>query len=206
MNNAATQHTAHDQATSFIRPAVTLLAMLSIITGLAYPALVTLTSHATFPEQAAGSLIKKEERIIGSELIGQSFSNLAYFWGRPSATSPMSHNAASSGGSTLGPSNIALRDAVKERIDALRQADPDNHHAVPVDLVTTSASGLDPHISVAAARYQISRIASVRQLSTSQLNELIEQYTQGVWLGFLGEPRVNVLKLNLALDTITVKR
>jgi K+-transporting ATPase ATPase C chain len=202
MKNSEIEHNKSNDSAGILRPALTLFIALSVITGLAYPALVTVAAKAAFSEQATGSLVKKGTQTVGSELIGQAFSDPAHFWGRPSATSPMSHNASSSGGSNLGPSNIALRDAVKERVEALHQVDPENQSTIPVDLITASASGLDPHISVAAARYQIPRIAKVRKLSNSQLNNLIEHHTQGIWLGFLGEPRVNVLKLNLALDAL----
>jgi K+-transporting ATPase ATPase C chain len=172
-----------------------------VLTGLAYPLLVTGIAQAVFPAQANGSLIERDGKPVGSALIGQSFSDPKYFWGRPSATGPMAHNAGASGGSNLGPLNPALAEAVKGRIDALRAADPGNTVPVPVDLVTASASGLDPHISVAAATYQATRVARVRGLPPAQVQQLVEQHTEGRLLGFIGEPRVNVLRLNLALDT-----
>jgi len=186
--------------TSTLRPALTLFLLLSLITGLAYPLAVTGVAQAVFPHQANGSLIQLNGQVVGSELIGQSFSQPGHFWGRPSATSPMSHNAAASSGSNLGPLNPALADGVKARIDALRAADPGNHAAVPVDLVTASGSGLDPHISRAAADYQAARVARERGLPLASVLALVQTHTEGQWLGFLGEPRVNVLRLNLALD------
>ncbi|MBS1178370.1 MAG: potassium-transporting ATPase subunit, partial [Proteobacteria bacterium] len=157
-------------------------------------------AQAAFPHQAAGSLIVRDGKPVGSLLIGQNFSDAKYFWGRPSATGPMPNNASASGGSNLGPLNPALADAVKGRIGALRAADPGNIAPVPVDLVTASGSGLDPHISVAAALYQVPRVAKARGQSTAQLQALIAQYREGKRFGFMGEPRVNVLQLNLALD------
>ncbi len=153
-----------------------------------------------FPRQANGSLILVDGRVVGSELIGQSFSDPKYFWGRPSATLPFAYNAAASAGSNLGPTNPALAEAVRVRIEALHSADPTNDLPIPVDLVTASASGLDPHISVAAALYQVPRVARERGLSDEQVRLLVEQYTEGRQLGFLGEARVNVLRLNLALE------
>jgi potassium-transporting ATPase KdpC subunit len=185
---------------TLIRPAVSLFIALSLITGLAYPLLVTGVAQVAFPAQAAGSLVMKDGKPVGSSLIGQSFSDPKYFWGRPSATGPMPNNAAGSGGSNQGPLNPALVEAVKGRIEALRAVDPGNTAPVPVDLVTTSASGLDPHISVAAAEYQAARVARVRGMAPEQLRSLVAQHTEGRLLGLLGEPRVNVLKLNLALD------
>jgi potassium-transporting ATPase KdpC subunit len=187
---------------SIIRPAVILLILLTVITGIAYPLVVTGVAGVVFPRQAAGSLIIKDGRPVGSRLIGQPFSDPKYFWSRPSATSPQPDNGLSSGGSNLGPLNPALTDAVKARIAALRSADPTNHAPIPVDLVTASGSGLDPDISLAAAYYQADRIARLRQLSPDRVRTLIADYTQGRWLGVLGEPRVNVLELNLALDTM----
>ena len=185
---------------TLIHPAITLFVSLSIITGIAYPLLVTGASKLVFPEQASGSLIYKGGKAVGSTLIGQNFSDPRHFWGRPSATSPMPYNAANSSGSNLGPLNAALTDAVKARIDALKAADPDNKAPVPVDLVTASGSGLDPHISVAAARYQAARVARVRGLAPADVQRLIDAHTEGRLLGVLGEPRVNVLALNLELD------
>ena len=187
---------------STLRPALVLFVLLSIVTGLLYPGAVTLIGRALFSHQAAGSLIERDGKVIGSELIGQSFSDPRYFWSRPSATAPMPNNAAASVGSNQGPLNPALADAVKARIDALKAADPGNTAPVPVDLVTASGSGLDPEISPAAARYQISRIARVRSLSTAALAQLVESQVQGLQWGIFGEARVNVLKLNLALDQL----
>jgi len=184
-----------------IRNALTMLLLLTVITGVLYPLAATGLAQLIFPHQANGSLIvDKNDKPIGSSLIGQSFTDPKYFWGRPSATSPQANNGTSSGGSNLGPTNPALTDAVKQRIAALRAADPDNHAPVPVDLVTASASGLDPEISPAAAQYQVQRVANARHLSSSQVQALVNEYTSGRQLGVLGEPRVNVLALNLALD------
>jgi K+-transporting ATPase ATPase C chain len=185
-----------------IRPAVVMLAALSILTGLAYPLAVTGVSQELFPHQANGSLIVKDGQVVGSELIGQPFADPRYFWGRPSATTPFPYNAAASAGSNLGPSNPALERAVQARIDALRAADPGNSRPLPADLVTASSSGLDPHISVAAALYQVPRVARERGLTEDQVTALVHQFTQGRQFGVLGEPRVNVLKLNLALDVV----
>jgi len=185
---------------SHFRPALTLFVVLSLITGLAYPLLTTGIAQIVFPNQAGGSLVVKDGKAVGSMLIGQSFTESRYFWGRPSATGPMANNASASSGSNQGPLNPALVDAVKGRVEALRAADPGNTATVPADLVTASASGLDPHISVAAARYQTGRIARVRGLSLEPVNALIDTHTEGMLFGFLGEPRVNVLALNLALD------
>jgi K+-transporting ATPase ATPase C chain len=182
-----------------LRPAVVLFAVLSAITGIVYPLAVTGIAKAVFPAQAAGSLIEVQGKAVGSALIGQNFSDPKNFWGRPSATTPDANNASASGGSNLGPLNPALIDAVRGRIAALRAADPDNARPIPVDLVTASASGLDPHISAAAARYQAARVARARGLSLAQVESLIEQHSEGALLGFIGEPRVNVLELNLAL-------
>jgi K+-transporting ATPase ATPase C chain len=186
--------------TSILRPALVLFLVLSLLTGLVYPLAITGIAQATMPFQAGGSIVQRDGKAVGSLLIGQSFSDPRHFWGRPSATSPGPNNATASSGSNQGPSNPALVDAVKGRIDALRAADPDNKAPVPVDLVTASASGLDPEISVAAARYQAPRIARVRNVPMEQVNALIAQHAKGQILGFLGEPRVNVLALNLALD------
>ncbi len=185
--------------TSTLRPALVLFVALSLVTGVAYPLVVTGIGKAVFPAQAAGSLIEKDGKAIGSALIGQNFSDPKNFWGRPSATSPMANNAANSSGSNQGPSSPALLDAVKGRIKALHDADPGNTAQVPVDLVTASASGLDPEISVAAANYQAARVAKARNLPLEQVHSAIAQNTQGALFGFIGEPRVNVLKLNLAL-------
>ena len=185
---------------SILRPALVIFVALSLVTGLAYPLVVTGIGRAAFPEQVAGSLVMKDGKAVGSSLIGQHFSDPKYFWSRPSATSPNPNNATASGGSNLGPLNPALMDAVKGRVDALHAADPDNKGPIPVDLVTASASGLDPHISVAAALYQAGRVARVRNLPPAAVAKAIDSNTEGQWFGFLGEPRVNVLALNLALD------
>jgi K+-transporting ATPase ATPase C chain len=183
-----------------IRPALSLFVLLTALTGVAYPLLVTGAAKIAFPDQAAGSLVVKDGKTVGSSLIGQNFADPKYFWGRPSATAPMAYNGTGSSGSNLGPLNPALVDAVKGRVDALKAADPGNTALVPVDLVTASASGLDPHISVAAAEYQATRVARVRGMAPEAVRKLVERHTEGRPLGFLGEPRVNVLALNLALD------
>jgi K+-transporting ATPase ATPase C chain len=185
---------------STIRPALVLFLSMTVITGFLYPLAVTGVAKAVYPAQAAGSLIEKDGKILGSKLIGQNFSDPKYFWGRPSATGPVPYNGAASSGSNQGPLNPALHDAVKSRVEALRAADPSSQAPVPVDLVTASASGLDPHISVAAANYQIARVARLRGIDTTAVEALVSTHSQGRWLGFLGEPRVNVLQLNLALD------
>jgi K+-transporting ATPase ATPase C chain len=185
---------------SLLRPALTLLIVFSLLTGLAYPLLTTGIARLVFPWQAAGSLIERDGKTLGSMLIGQGFSDPKYFWSRPSATSPMPYNPLASGGSNLGPLTPALADAVKGRIDALHAADPGNTATVPADLVYSSASGLDPHISLAAALYQAGRVSRVRNLPIEQVRQLINEHSEGMLLGFLGEPRVNVLALNLALD------
>lgn len=182
------------------RTSILLLAIMTLFTGLAYPLVVTGISQWLFPHQADGSLITQNGQIIGSEMIGQYFTNPKYFWGRPSATGPHPYNSAASSGSNLGPTNPALTRAIQTHIEALQAADPGNTAPVPVDLVTASASGLDPHISVAAALYQAPRVARERGLSEEQILRLVTQFTEGRQFGFLGEPRVNVLKLNLALD------
>lgn len=186
-----------------IRPAASLFVGLALITGVAYPLLVTGIGKAAFPQQVEGSLVMKDGKPVGSLLIGQNFSDPKYFWGRPSATGPFPYNAAASSGSNQGPLNPALVDAVKGRVEALKQADPGNTLPIPVDLVTASGSGLDPHISPAAATYQFSRVAKQRHLSQWELTELVHRYTESRQLGILGEPRVNVLELNLALDRIS---
>jgi K+-transporting ATPase ATPase C chain len=187
---------------SLIRPATTILFLLTLITGILYPLAVTGMAQVLFPRQANGSLIDRDGKILGSELIGQSFDDPKYFWGRPSATAGFPYNAAASSGSNLGPSNPALKDVVEARIAALRAADPGNTQPIPVDLVTASASGLDPHISLAAALYQVPRVARLRGLAESAVLDLVGRYTAGRQFGFFGEPRVNVLLLNLALDGI----
>lgn len=188
-----------------IRNATSMLLVMTLITGIAYPLLATGVAQMLFPHQANGSLIEKNGKPIGSELIGQNFDDPKYFWGRPSATAPQPFNGTASNGSNQGPTNPALRDAVQQRIDALRKADPGNAAPVPADLVTASGSGLDPDISPAAARYQMARVARMRHLSVVQVQELVAKFTQGRQLGFLGEPRVNVLQLNLALDGVQDK-
>lgn len=184
------------------RPTLVLFTALSLLTGLAYPTLVTGLAQAAFPAQARGSLVLRQGQPVGSALIGQAFSEPGHFWGRPSATGPMSHNAGASSGSNLGPSNPALREAVLARVAALRAADPGQTAPVPIDLVTTSGSGLDPHVSRAAADYQVGRVARARGLGVDQVKALVADHSEGAWLGFLGEPRVNVLALNLALDAL----
>jgi K+-transporting ATPase ATPase C chain len=186
--------------TSLIRTALTSFLLLTLITGVAYPLLVTAIGRAVMPAQAAGSLIEANGRVAGSALIGQSVSAPRYFWGRPSATSPQPYNAAASSGSNLGPSNPALREAVAARVEQLRAADPGNTTAVPIDLVTASASGLDPHISPAAALYQAPRVARERGVDVARVRDLIAKNTEGRQWGILGEARVNVMRLNLALD------
>ena len=189
--------------TSQIRPALVLFGALTVICGVLYPLAVTGVGNAAFPAQADGSIIEINGKAIGSSLIGQSFSSPKYFWGRPSATGPMPNNAANSGGSNLGPTNPAQTDAVKGRIAALQAAEPPgrpNRLPIPVDLVTASASGVDPDLSVAGARYQVARVAAVRQLDPARVQALVDAQRQSQLLGFFGEPRVNVLALNLALD------
>lgn len=185
---------------SELRPALVVFALLTLLTGIAYPLLVTGLGQAAFNEQVNGSLMRRGERVVGSQLLGQPFTSPRYFWGRPSATSPQAYNGAASSGSNLGPINAALAEAVKQRVDALRAADPGNTAPVPVDLVTASASGLDPHISPAAAEYQVARVARERQATEQGVRELVREATQGRTFGILGEPRVNVLELNLLLD------
>ena len=185
---------------TLFRPALVLFVLLSLLTGIAYPYAITGIAALVFPREAAGSLVERDGKVVGSLLIGQSFSDPKYFWSRPSATSPMANNAVASSGSNLGPTNPALIDAVKGRVAALRSADPGNAAPVPVDLVTASASGLDPEISRAGAEYQAARVARVRGLPVERVRALVAEHSRGQWLGFLGEPRVNVLALNLALD------
>jgi K+-transporting ATPase ATPase C chain len=192
---------------SQIRAALVSLAVLTLVTGVAYPLLVTGIAQAAFPNRANGSLIVKNGQVVGSALIGQSFDDPKYFWGRLSATSDpngkaLAYNAGASTGSNLGPTNPALVDEVKARIDALRGADPDNGAPIPVDLVTSSGSGLDPDISPAAAHYQVHRVAKARGLGEARLRALVDEHLVGRQLGILGEPRVNVLQLNLALDDL----
>lgn len=183
-----------------LRPALLLFGMLTILTGVLYPLAVTAIAQLAMPAAANGSLIVDGGRAVGSALIGQPFSDPRYLWGRPSATGPQPYNAMASSGSNLGPTNQALSAAVTERVAALRAVDPDNTAPVPIDLVTASASGLDPHISPAAARYQAARVARLRSLDVATVQALIDRHTEGRTLGLLGEPRVNVLTLNRALD------
>jgi K+-transporting ATPase ATPase C chain len=179
---------------------VTLFLLLSAVTGLLYPAAVASVAKLLFPYQAGGSLIKHGDEVVGSELIGQSFSGMRYFWSRPSATAPMPDNATGSSGSNLGPTNPALVDAVKARVEAVRAAHPDQAGPVPLDLVTASASGVDPHISPAAAYYQVERVAKARGLPPAKVKQLVDQYVVSPSWGIFGDSTVNVLKLNLALD------
>jgi len=185
-----------------LRPAILLLFLLTAITGVAYPLLVTGIAQLLFPGQATGTLIVLDGQAVGSSLIGQPFDDPKYFWGRPSATAPFAYNAGASSGSNLGPMNPALLKAVQDRVAALHAADAGNPQAIPVDLVTASGSGLDPHISPAAALYQVRRVARVRRLDEAAVRQLVERRVEGRQFGFLGEPRVNVLALNLALDTL----
>ena len=189
-------------AFSEIVPALRMLVVLTVLTGIAYPLVITGIAQVAFPHAANGSLIVANGKTLGSELIGQPFDYPKYFWGRPSATSPQPYNGAASGASNQGARNPALADAVKDRIKALRDADPDNNAQVPIDLVPASGSGLDPHISVAAAEYQVTRVARARGLSPEKVRSLVREHTEGRTLGILGEPRVNVLELNLALDRV----
>ncbi|HET9331539.1 MAG TPA: potassium-transporting ATPase subunit KdpC [Steroidobacteraceae bacterium] len=197
-------HTSRPPADSpaLLRPALLLFLLLSVLTGLVYPLLVTAVAQALFPYQAGGSLVVRDGHVVGSALIGQAFSDPGHFWSRPSATTPQPYDGTASGGSNLGPLNPALTALVKARVAALRGADPGNSAPVPVDLVTASASGLDPHISVAAADYQAVRVARVRGLELARVQALIAGHTEGRLAGVLGEPRVNVLQLNLALDAL----
>ena len=183
-----------------VRAAIVSLALFTVVTGLAYPVVVTVIAQLAFPHQANGSLIMKDGKPAGSALIGQPFDDPKYFWGRPSATSPFGYNAGSSVASNLSPTNADLIKAVQGRVDALRAADPGNTVPVPVDLVTASGSGLDPHISPAAALYQVGRVARARKINETVVNDLVAKHIEGRLLGLLGEPRVNVLALNLALD------
>lgn len=186
-----------------VRPALVLFVILSIITGIVYPLLTTAVGQSVMPAQANGSLITQGDKVIGSSLIGQNFTEAKYFWGRPSATGPYPNNAAASSGSNQGPLNPALSEAVKGRVAALKAADPDNTLPIPVDLVTASASGLDPEISPAAANYQVNRIVKARELTVETVQKLIAENTKGRQWGVFGESRVNVLQLNIALDKLT---
>ena len=187
---------------SELRRAVTMLFAMTLITGVAYPLLVTAISQAVFHGKATGSMIVRDGKVVGSALIGQPFADPKHFWSRASATSPYPYNASASSGSNLGPSNPALADAVSGRVKSLRDASPGGEGPVPVDLVTASASGLDPHISPAAAAYQVERVAKARSLDPQQIRALVAEFTEGRQFGFLGESRVNVLRLNLALDAL----
>lgn len=187
---------------SIIRPVLIIFFVLTLLTGVVYPLVVTGVAQGLFPAQAAGSLLVRDGKPVGSTLIGQNFSDPKHFWGRPSATGPMPYNASASSGSNQGPLNPALTDAVKGRVEALRAADPGNTDPVPVDLVTASASGLDPEISLAAARYQVARVAKARAIPAARVQGLVDQQSQRPLFGFFGEARVNVLQLNLALETL----
>ena len=190
-----------------LKPAIILFVLLTLLTGVIYPAVVTGLAQLLFPTQANGSLmIDSHGKVTGSALIGQPFNDLGHFWGRPSATSPFPYNAGASSGSNLGPTNPALIDGIKARLQTLKDNDPDNKAPIPVDLITASASGLDPHISPAAADYQINRVAKARTMKPEMLHALIEANTESRQWGFLGEPRVNVLTLNLALDAYATKK
>jgi len=188
---------------ALFRPAIVLFLVLTLVTGVAYPLVVTGVAKAVFPTQAGGSILERNGTPVGSSLIGQSFSDPKHFWSRPSATSPQPYNGLASGGSNLGPLNPALTDGIKSRIDALHAVDPANKGSIPVDLVTASGSGLDPDISLAAAYYQAPRIARERGLAPRTVETLIATHARDRWLGILGEPRVNVLDLNLALDAMS---
>jgi K+-transporting ATPase ATPase C chain len=185
---------------SMLRPLLVLFALLTVLTGLVYPLAVTGIGKAVFPNQVSGSLVVRDGKAVGSSLIGQSFQEPKYFWGRISATSPMPNNATASGGSNLGPTNPALIEAVRGRIDALKAADPDNSLPIPVDLVTASASGVDPHVSPAAALYQVGRVARARHLDADKVRQLVMDHVETPQWGIFGEARVNVLLLNLSLD------
>ena len=189
---------------TYLKPAAMLLFLFTLLTGALYPAVVTALAQLLFSDQANGSLLKdKQGQLVGSALIGQTFSEPKYFWSRPSGTSPYSYNAGASSGSNLGPTNPALTDAISSRIQALKAVDPDNKAPAPVDLVTASGSGLDPQISLAAADYQVQRIAKVRNISETKVRELVIANTEDRQWGVFGEPRVNVLPLNLALDQLS---
>ena len=187
------------------KPALVLFVLLTLLTGVVYPLVVTVVAQTVFPNQANGSLVLRDGAVAGSSLIGQPFDDPKYFWSRPSATAPFAYNAEASSGSNLGPLNPALVDAVKARVDALRAADPGNRAPIPADLVTTSASGLDPHVSPAAARWQVGRVARARGLDPATVVALVARNTEGRQWGFLGEERVNVLTLNLALDAMPAR-
>ena len=185
-----------------LRPALVLFLLLTVLTGFIYPLVVTGVAQLMFPARAAGSIVTRDGHAVGSRLIGQSFGDPKHFWSRPSATTPQPYNGTASTGSNLGPLNPALRDAIRSRVAALRAADPGNSAPVPIDLVTASGSGLDPEISLAAANYQAARVARARGLAAGRVQALIARHAEGTLLGVLGEPRVNVLELNLALDAL----
>ena len=189
-----------------LRPMLVTFLALTLLTGVFYPLLTTAIAQAIFPAQAAGNLLERDGHPVGASLIGQNFSAPGHFWGRPSATSPQPNNGLASGGSNLGPLNPALTEAVKGRVDALHAADPDNTSPVPVDLVTASASGLDPHISLAAAQYQLARVARAQHMPVETVQALIDRATQRPAIGVLGEPVINVLQLNIALDSMQKPR
>jgi K+-transporting ATPase ATPase C chain len=191
---------------SQLRPALVVFALLSVLTGLVYPAAVTGVARVAFSHASSGTLVERGGRVVGSDLVGQPFTDPGHFWSRPSATGPFPYNAAASSGSNLGPTNPALLEAVAGRVKALREADPGNDAPVPVDLVTASGSGLDPHISPAAAIYQVARVARVRGVSAGRVRQIVDELTEGRTLGFMGAPRVNVLRLNMALDEIAPKK
>jgi potassium-transporting ATPase KdpC subunit len=183
-----------------LRLSLVFVVLFTVLTGLLYPGLMTLLGQALFPHQAGGSFIEVNGKKVGSELIGQPFDAPQYFWSRPSATTPYAYNAANSGASNSGPTNPDFINTVKGRVEALRKADPGNKSPIPMDLVTASGSGLDPHISPAAALYQADRVAKLRGMNVKAVQDLIDKHIEGRWLGFIGDPRVNVLKLNLDLD------
>ena len=189
-----------------LRPALVVFLALTMVTGIVYPAVVTLVGRIAFADDVSGSVIERDGRAVGSRLLGQPFSAPEYFWSRPSATAPMPYNGAVSSGSNQGPINPSLASAVEERIAALREADPENTRAVPVDLVTASGSGLDPHISIAAAEYQLARVARARRLDEAEVEALVREHTGGRTFGILGESHVNVLELNLALDALQARQ
>ncbi len=191
---------------SQFRAALTVFGLLTLLTGVVYPVLVTLIAQGAFPHQANGSILTRDGKAVGSELIGQAFDEPRYFWSRPSKTGPMPYNGGASSGSNLGPTNADLHKEVRERIDNLRKSHPDQSGLVPIDLVTASASGLDPHISPAAAEYQAERVAKNRGMSADAVRKLVAQHTESRTFGVLGEARVNVLKLNLALDAADSQR
>jgi potassium-transporting ATPase KdpC subunit len=187
---------------TYLRPALVLFIALTVVTGLLYPLAVTGLAQVLFPDRANGSLIVENGKVVGSALIGQTFSSPKYFWSRPSATSPQPYNGTASGGSNLGPTNPALLQAVNDRVKALKDADPGNTALVPIDLVTASGSGLDPHISVAAAYYQVARVARARGVAEAEVRNAVDRMAARPWLGVFGEPTVDVLELNLGLDKL----